>query len=86
VILCTRTKNKSKLDFLSLPGNNPEVLTVYLSSVIKTLCSSHKFVGFCGDNCNTEFGDVKLQGENSDYILLRKGIRRNIVVLKYTSL
>jgi hypothetical protein len=79
VILCARTKNKSKLDFQSLPGNKPEMLTSYLSLVFKTHSLSNKFVGFCGDNCNIEFGGVKLKGANNVYISLRKGIRRNIV-------
>jgi hypothetical protein len=76
VILCTKTKNKSKLDFPSLPGNKLEVLTIYLSSVIKTHCSSHKFLGFCGDNCNTEFGGVKLPGEKQCLYPIKKGNKK----------
>jgi hypothetical protein len=47
------------LDFSSVPGETKEILTYYLLSDVKKHDLSKKVVGFCGDNCNTNFGGIK---------------------------
>ncbi|XP_023231785.1 uncharacterized protein LOC111631712 [Centruroides sculpturatus] len=67
------------LDFQSVPGETAEILTNHLMSVIKTHNIAKKVIGFCGDNCNTNFGGVKRRGENNIYSRLKKELGRNIV-------
>ena len=63
----------------SVPGETSEILANYLESVIKKNNLVQKVVGFCGDNCNTNFGGVKRKGVNNVYVRLKKELARNIV-------
>jgi len=47
------------LEFKSLPGETAEILSNYLVSVLEQNELKEKVVGFCADNCNTNFGGVK---------------------------
>ena len=67
------------LEFQSVPGETSEILANYLVSVKKKNDLVQKVVGFCGDNCNTNFGGVKRKGVNNVYVLLKKELARNIV-------
>lgn len=67
------------LEFQSVPGETSEILANYLVSVIKKNDLVQKVVGFCGDNCNTNFGGVKRKGVNNVYVRLKKELARNIV-------
>ena len=43
------------LEFKSLPGETAEILSNYLVSVLEQNELKEKVVGFCADNCNTNF-------------------------------
>lgn len=60
------------LDFKSVPGEASEILADHLS-VLNQRDLIEKVVGFCGDNCNTNFGGVR-RGENPFLLLVRRGI------------
>ncbi|GBL74926.1 hypothetical protein AVEN_243752-1 [Araneus ventricosus] len=51
------------LDFKSVAGETSEILTNHLCSVLLQNDLNNKLVGFCGDNCNTNFGGVKRVGK-----------------------
>jgi hypothetical protein len=73
-VLCdTLYQNKEwKLNFQSVPGETSELLTNFLVSLSKSMIYQKNVFGFCGDNCNTNFGGVKRKGENNVYSRLNK--------------
>ena len=65
------------LEFQNVPGKTSEILCNALQSAINIL--SRKVIGFCGDNCNTNFGGVKRRGQNNVYSQFKKFLGREIV-------
>ncbi|GBM16180.1 hypothetical protein AVEN_126446-1 [Araneus ventricosus] len=53
------------LDFKSVVGETSEILTNHLCSVLLQNDLNNKLVGFCGDNCNTNFGGMKRAGQKN---------------------
>lgn len=66
------------LDFKSLPGETAEILSNHLMGVVKENKLEEKVVGFCGDNCNTNFGGVKRRGKNNVFTLIQREFGRSI--------
>lgn len=56
---------------MSVPGETAEILTNHIMSVLKKHNFDKIVVGFCGDNCNTNFSGVK-RGGNKNFFALRK--------------
>lgn len=67
------------LEFQTVTGETAAILTDHLMSVIIANNLSNKIIGYCGDNCNTNFGGVNRRGENNVYSLLKKKLGRDIV-------
>lgn len=67
------------LDFKSVPGETSQILTDHLLSDLKQHDLVEKVVGFCGDNCNTNFGGVKRRGKNNVFFKLKQESGRNLV-------
>lgn len=66
------------LDFKSVPGETSEILTDHLYSSLVKNNLDKKVVGFCGDNCNTNFGGVKRAGTNNVFHRLKNNLGREI--------
>lgn len=66
------------LEFKSVPGETADILTSHLMTVIKENKLEDKVVGFCGDNCNTNFGGVKRAGKNNVFTLVKNELGRTI--------
>lgn len=62
------------MEFKSVPGETSEILTSPLMSVLMENNLDKKWVGFCGDNSNTNFGGVKRQGKNNVFTRLKVGL------------
>ena len=66
------------LKFKSLPGETAEILSNYLVSVLEQNELKEKVVGFCADNCNTNFGGVKRKGKNNVFFKVKEKIERDL--------
>ena len=66
------------LEFKSLPGETAEILSNYLVSVLEQNELKEKVVGFCADNCNTNFGGVKRRGQNNVFFKVKEKIERDL--------
>lgn len=66
------------LDFKSMPGETSEILAEHLLSALIEHGLDKKVVGFCGDNCNTNFGGVKRGGTNNVFSRLKNSLGREI--------
>lgn len=66
------------LDFKSVPGETSEILTNHLYSTLLENNLEKKVVGFCGDNCNTNFGGVNRAGTNNVFHRLKTSLGRDI--------
>ena len=55
------------LEFKSIHGETAEILSEYLVSVLDQTKLKDKLIGFCADNCNTNFGGVNRRGHNVFY-------------------
>ncbi|GBN95378.1 hypothetical protein AVEN_144828-1 [Araneus ventricosus] len=66
------------LDFKSVAGETSEILTNHLCSVLFRNDLNNKVVGFCGDNCNTNFGGVKRAGQKNVFHRLKNSLGREI--------
>ncbi|GBN25688.1 hypothetical protein AVEN_74584-1 [Araneus ventricosus] len=66
------------LDFKSVADETSEILTNHLCSVLLQNDLNNKVVGFCGDNCNTNFGDVKRAGQKNVFHRLKNSLGREI--------
>ena len=66
------------LEFKSLPGETAEILSNYLVSVLEQNELKEKVVGFCADNCNTNFGGVKRKGKNNVLFKVKEKIERDL--------
>ena len=64
-------------EFKLLPGETAEVLSIYLVSVLEQKELKEKVVGFCADNCNTNFGGVKRRGQNNVFFKVKEKIERD---------
>ena len=53
------------LQFISFPRETAEILSKYLLSVLDQTKLKDKLIGFCADNCKTNFGDIKRGGQNN---------------------
>ena len=53
------------LEFKSVPRETAEILSKYLLLVPDQTKLKDKLIGFCADNCNTNFGDIKRGGQNN---------------------
>nr|CAB3264501.1 Numb protein [Phallusia mammillata] len=67
------------LEFKSLGGKTSEILSNYLVSILDQNVLKEKLVGFCADNCNTNFGGVKRKGKNNVFFKVRESLKRNII-------
>lgn len=67
------------LDFQSVPGEKSEILTNQIFDIISKYKISDKIIGFCADNCNTNFGGVARRGKNNVYFRLKELLKRNII-------
>ncbi|GBO26811.1 hypothetical protein AVEN_169302-1 [Araneus ventricosus] len=66
------------LDFISVAGETSEILTNHLCCVLLQNDLNHKVIGFCGDNCNTNFGGVKRAGQKNVFHRLKNSLEREI--------
>ncbi|GBM01387.1 hypothetical protein AVEN_236209-1 [Araneus ventricosus] len=66
------------LDFKSVAGETSEILTNRLCCVLLQNDLNNKVVGFCGDNCNTNFGGVKRAGQKNIFHRLKNSLGREI--------
>ena len=57
---------------------NFEILSNYLVSVLEQNELKEKVVGFCADNCNTNFGGVKRKGKNNVFFKVIEKIERDL--------
>lgn len=53
------------LDFKSVPGESSEIVADHLMSPLNQHDLVEKVVGFCCDNCNTDFGGVRRRLEHN---------------------
>ena len=60
------------LDFKSLGGKTVAILSEYLVSVLEQNGLKEKLAGFCADNCNTNFGDLKRRGQNNVFFKVKE--------------
>ncbi|GBM60523.1 hypothetical protein AVEN_260008-1 [Araneus ventricosus] len=65
-------------DFRSVASEISEILTNHLCSVLLQNDLNNKVVGFCGDNCNTNFGGVKRAGQKNVFHRLKNSLGREI--------
>jgi hypothetical protein len=66
------------LDFKSVPGETANILSNHLMEVLKVNDLCNKIVGFCGDNCNTNFGGVERRGKNNVFAHLKMMLGRDL--------
>jgi len=66
------------LEFKSVPGETAEILTNHIMTVLKEHNLDKKVIGFCGDNCNTNFGGVKREGNNNVFARMKNELGREI--------
>ncbi|GBN59890.1 hypothetical protein AVEN_180492-1 [Araneus ventricosus] len=66
------------LDFKSVASETSEILTNHLCSVLLQNDLNNKIVGFCGENCNTNFGGVKRAGQKNVFHPLMNSLGREI--------
>ncbi|GBM04868.1 hypothetical protein AVEN_252815-1 [Araneus ventricosus] len=66
------------LDLKSVAGETSEILTNHLCSVRLQNDLNNKVVGFCRDNCNTNFGGVKREVQKSVFHRLKNSLGREI--------
>ena len=67
------------LGFKSVPGETAEILSKYLLSVLDQTKLKDKLIGFCADNCNTNFGGVKRRGHDNVFYKVKDNIKRDLV-------
>jgi len=66
------------LEFKSVPRNTAEILINLIMTVLKEHKLDKKVIGFCGDNCNTNFGGVKRGGNNNFFARIKNELGREI--------
>ena len=62
-----------------VPGETAEILSKYLLLVLDQTKLKDKLIGFCADNCNTNFGGVKRRGHNNVFYKVKDNIKRDLV-------
>ena len=67
------------LEFKSIPGETAEILSKYLLSVLDQTKLKDKLIGFCADNCNSNFGSVNRRGYNNVFYKVKDNIKRDLV-------
>ncbi|XP_078495454.1 uncharacterized protein LOC144750537 [Ciona intestinalis] len=67
------------LQFKSVPGETAAILSEYLLSVLDRTGLKEKLIGFCADNCNTNFGGIKRRGQKNVFFKVKENLKRNIV-------
>ena len=67
------------LEFKSVPGETAEILSEYLLSVLDQTKLKDKLIGFCADNCNTNFGGVNRRGHNNVFYKVKDNIKLDLV-------
>ena len=67
------------LEFKSVPGETAEILSEYLLSVLDQTKLKDKLIGFCADNCNTNFDGVNRRGHNDVFYKVKNNIKRELV-------
>ena len=67
------------LEFKSVPGKTAEILSKYLFSVLDQTKLKDKLIGFCADNCNTNFGGIKRRGQNNVFYRVKNNVKRDLV-------
>ena len=65
--------------FKSVPGETAEILSKYLFSVLDQTKLKDKLIGFCGENCNTNFGGIKRRGQNNVFHKVKDNVKRDLV-------
>ena len=73
------------LEFKSVPGETAEILSEYLLSVLGQTELKDKLIGFCADNCNSNFGGVNRKGHNNVFYKVKDNIKRYLVGIGCTS-
>ena len=71
--------SEGMIDLGSITGETSELLSSFLVSVIKKYELEQKVIGFCADNCNTNFGGMKRRGEKNVYHLLNNEFHRELL-------
>ena len=66
------------LKFKSPPRETVVILNEYLVLFLEKNELKEKFVEFCTDNCNINFGGVKRRGQNIVFFKAKKNIRRDL--------
>ena len=71
--------NVKLLEFKSVTGETAETLSKYLLSVMDQTKLKDKLIGFCADNCNTNFGGIKKGGQNNIFYEVKYNVKRDLV-------
>ena len=67
------------LEFKSVLGETAEILSEYLISDLDQTKLKDKLIGFCADNCNTNFGGVNGRGHNIVFYKAKDNIKRDLI-------
>ena len=67
------------LEFRSVSGETAEILSKYLLSVLDQTKLWDKLIGFCANNCNTNFGGIERRRQNSVFYKVKDNDKRNLV-------
>ena len=70
--------------FKSVPGETAEILSEYLLPVLDQTKLKDKLIGFCADNCNTNFDGANRRGHNNVFYKVKDNIKRDLVGIRYT--
>ena len=71
-----------QLEVKKVSRESAEVLREYLFSALDQTRLKEKLIGFCADNCNTNFGNVKRKGQNKVFFKVKDNVKRNLVGIR----
>ena len=69
--------NNKLLKFKSIRGQTAEILSNLLSILDQTRLME-KMIGFCADNCSTNFGGVKRRGQYNVFFKVMDNLKRDL--------
>jgi hypothetical protein len=69
-------------EFHNLKGETANVLTIYIMDVLDKYKLSNKIIGFCGENCNTNFGGAARKETNNVFFKLTTSDLQHLCVYK----
>ena len=72
------------LEFKSVPEETAQILSKCLLLVLDQTKLKDILIGFCADNCNTNFGGIKKRGQNNAFYKVKNNVKRDFVGIKCT--